>query len=61
MLLHSNEYTERVDQNEKNEIIKGLNDHLDKIIIMKVIWRSNRFIRKSRKSKRKLFYQQCWW
>ena len=37
MLLHSNEYTETVDQNKENEIIKGLNDHLDKIIIMKVI------------------------
>ena len=61
MLLHSNEYTETVDQNKKNEIIKGLNDHLDKIIIMKVIWRSNRFIRKSRKSKRVLFYQRFWW
>ena len=61
MLLHSNEYTETVDENEKNEIIKGLNDHLDKIIIMKVIWRSNRFIRKSRKSKRVLFYQRFWW
>ena len=61
MLLHSNEYTETVDQNKKNEIIKGLNDHLDKIIIMKVIWRSNRFIRKSRKSKRVLFCQRFWW
>ena len=29
--MHSHEYTKTVDQNEKN-IIKKLNDHLDKII-----------------------------
>ena len=31
-LLHSNQYAETVDQNEKNLIIKKLNDHFDKII-----------------------------
>ena len=30
--MHSHEYTETVDQNEKNIMIKELNDHLDKII-----------------------------
>ena len=30
--MHSHEYAETVDQNEKNTIIKQLNDHLDKII-----------------------------
>ena len=30
--MHSNKYAETVDQNEKNIIIKKLNDHLDKII-----------------------------
>ena len=30
--MHSHEYAETVDQNEKNIIIKKLNDHLDKII-----------------------------
>ena len=30
--MHSHEYAETVDQNEKNTIIKKLNDHLDKII-----------------------------
>ena len=30
--LHSNQYAETVDQNEKNLIIKKLNDHCDKII-----------------------------
>ena len=32
VLLHSNKCDETVDQNEKNIIIKKLNDHLDKII-----------------------------
>ena len=30
--MHSHEYAETVDQNEKNIMIKKLNDHLDKII-----------------------------
>ena len=32
ILLHSHEYPETVDQNEKNIIIKKLNDYLDEII-----------------------------
>ena len=32
ILLHSNEYDETIDQNEKNIIIQKLNDHLDTII-----------------------------
>ena len=31
-LMHSHEYVETTNQNEKNIIIKKLNDHLDKII-----------------------------
>ena len=32
ILMHSNEQAEKMNQNEKNMIIKKLNDHLDKII-----------------------------
>ena len=32
ILMQSHEYAETVDQNEKNIMIKKLNDHLDKII-----------------------------
>ena len=32
ILIHSNEYDEETNQNNKNEIMKKLNDHLDEII-----------------------------
>ena len=49
------DYDETIDQ---NKIIKEENDFLDKIIDKKIIWRSNRIIKKSGKFRRLLLWPQ---
>ena len=58
-LMHSHEYVETTNQNEKNIIIKKLNDHLDKIISeSRSFEKQIKSLKKNRKSRRVLFYQR---
>ena len=58
ILIRSNEYDEKKNQNKKNKIIKKLNDHLDEIIDKSKSFKDQ--IESIRKIKNLDDYQQFW-
>ena len=58
ILMYSNEYAETIDQN-KNNIVKDLHDHLDKMLDKSKLFKEQiKSLKNPRKSRRVLFHQR---